>query len=435
MAKAIQADINKEEGFRGKNYTMCPQVYLIFGILRLKGTRRQKKEPGAYDNVPQIITKLRPAYPNMGARSLVVLLRWEHGVKIPEKDMADILKQMELEKVTARYGRRLKRSRFYGAGVMEILSFDQHDKWKYFGLYLHLGMDPYTAMPLLNFSDTGRENNGIAKCHSTMRQRLDPSPRGTIQHKWFYDKMNIKSEISWGRLRRGWAMGFEMLLDQGEIRGIIDFSCRDPIETFLFRWLFIPYLQNELDVWTKQQNGSMRHAYKHKILPHGIPDEIHKNPSKFRGQSFAVHVDNDLLDEMEALWAPPDNPVFELTSRSFHARVQQLYTDIRCPTIEYASIWNVFEELKDRLEQELLDGDQEAVATEFRTLEQNFEQDTDFVDVALPGENSEDDLFFDDRLFSDDEQDDIDDDDAEYEIELTEEDASDEDEVEDYLTQ
>jgi hypothetical protein len=139
---------------------------------------------------------------------------------------------------------------------------------------------------------------------------------------------------------------------------------------------------------------------------------------------------------MEALWAPPDNPVFELTSRSFHARVQQLYTDIRCPTIEYASIWNVFEELKDRLEQELLDGDREAVATEFRTLEQNFEQDTDLVDVALPGENSEDDLFFDDRLFSDDEQDDIDDDDAEYEIELMEEeDASDEDEVEDYLTQ
>jgi hypothetical protein len=118
--------------------------------------------------------------------------------------------------------------------------------------------------------------------------------------------MNIKSEISWGRLRRGWATGFEMLLDQGEIRGIIDFPRRDPIEmfvsldaqdldsdapsSFLFRWLFVPYLQNELDVWTKRQNGSMRRAYKHKILPHGIPDEIHENPGKFRGQSFAVRV-------------------------------------------------------------------------------------------------------------------------------------------------
>ncbi|KAJ7694463.1 hypothetical protein B0H14DRAFT_3120320 [Mycena olivaceomarginata] len=410
MAKAILADIDKEESFRGKNYTMSESgCYRIRKTLGLKGTRQQKKEPGAYDNVPQIITNLRPAYPNMGARSLSrspsTLLRSvsiQVLKTIHRKDVADILKQMEPEKVAARYGRRFKRSRFYSAGVMEILSFDQHDKWKYYGLYLHLGMDPYTGrlhwnkiwwtnrntapvtsyylgavrrqntMPLLTFSDTGHENNGIAKCHSTMRQRLDPSLRGTIQHKWFYDKMNIKSEISWGRLRRGWATGFEMLLDQGEIHS-------DTPSSFLFRWLFVPYLQNELDVWTKRQNGSMRRAYKHKILPHGIPDEIHENPSKFRGQSFAkqVHVDNNLLDEMEALWALPDNPVFELMSRSFNARVQQLYTDIGCPTIEYASIWNVFEELKDRLEWELQDGDREAVATEFRTLEQNFEQDTD----------------------------------------------------------
>ncbi|KAJ7820766.1 hypothetical protein B0H14DRAFT_2599747 [Mycena olivaceomarginata] len=111
MAKAILADIDKEESFRGKSYTMrYPQGS------RERG--QQKKEPGAYDNVPQIITKLRPAYPNMGARSLVVLLRWEHGVKIPEKDVADILKQMEPEKVAACYGRRFKRSRFYSSGVM-----------------------------------------------------------------------------------------------------------------------------------------------------------------------------------------------------------------------------------------------------------------------------------------------------------------------------
>ncbi|KAJ7829737.1 hypothetical protein B0H14DRAFT_3465406 [Mycena olivaceomarginata] len=293
MAKAILADIDKEESFRGKNYAMSESgCYRIHKTLGLKGTQQQKNEPGAYDNVPQIITKLRPVYPNMGACSLVVLLRWEHRVKIPEKDVADILKQMEPEKVAARYGRRFKH-------------------WKYYGLYLHLGMDPYTGrlhwnkiwwtnrntalvtsyylgavcqqntMPLLTFSDTSHENNGIAKCHSTMCQRLDPSLCGTIQHKWFYDKMNIKSEISWGCLRRGWATGFEMLLDQGEIRGIIDFPRRDPIEIFLFCWLFVPYLQNELDVWTKRQNGSMRRAYKHKILPHGIPDEIHENPGKF----------------------------------------------------------------------------------------------------------------------------------------------------------
>ncbi|KAJ7208648.1 hypothetical protein GGX14DRAFT_342364, partial [Mycena pura] len=38
----------------------------------------------------------------------------------------------------------------------------------------------------------GNENNGIANVHSTIRQRLDPSLEGTLQHKWFFDKMNIK---------------------------------------------------------------------------------------------------------------------------------------------------------------------------------------------------------------------------------------------------
>jgi hypothetical protein len=38
MAKAILVDIDKEESFRGKNYTMrYPQVYLIFGILSQSG--------------------------------------------------------------------------------------------------------------------------------------------------------------------------------------------------------------------------------------------------------------------------------------------------------------------------------------------------------------------------------------------------------------
>jgi hypothetical protein len=27
--------------------------------------------------------------------------------------------------------------------VLDILCFDQHDKWKRFGLWLHIGLDPY----------------------------------------------------------------------------------------------------------------------------------------------------------------------------------------------------------------------------------------------------------------------------------------------------
>ncbi|KAJ7073701.1 hypothetical protein C8F01DRAFT_1467 [Mycena amicta] len=145
--------------------------YRIRGLLGLKGTHQQKKEPGAYDNVPAIIQNLRPAYPHLGARAMTDVLRWEHGIKIPEKDLLDILKELEPEAVAGRKGARFNRSRFYSAGVMEILSFDQHDKWKRFGLYLHLGMDLYTGY--LHWTKIWWTNRNTALFCTAYRLRVD----------------------------------------------------------------------------------------------------------------------------------------------------------------------------------------------------------------------------------------------------------------------
>ncbi|KAJ7207829.1 hypothetical protein GGX14DRAFT_634170 [Mycena pura] len=465
MAEAIKLDIAKNPAFEGKGYsTSKSSIFRLRGKLGLLGTRQQKKTPGAYDNVVVLIRNLRPAYPTAGARSLVVKLRWEHGIKIPEADLLALLREIEPAEVARQYGARFKRSRFYSAGVMEIWSFDQHDKWKYYGLFLHLCVDPYTgrlvwnqiwwtnrntalvtgyylkaarqqkAVPLLTFSDTGRENNGIAKCHSTIRQRLDVSLQGTIQHKWFYDKMNIKSEISWARFRRGFAVGFEQLLNDGEVRGLIDYGRKDALDTFVP--LNPPALAtHSLSDRIPFPNASIRRSYKHKILPHGIPDEIHNNPEKWGGQNFSVPVPNALLDEMEALWSPPDSPVFELTSPSFNARVQQLYTELGRPVISYDTIWNIFAQLQDRLEQDMQQEEREQVATEFVNLEANFEQDLHLVQDAEVNRDPEepDNPFFDDRLFTDDENDELDANDKEYEVVLSEDEE--EDEVEGLLTQ
>ncbi|KAJ7197601.1 hypothetical protein GGX14DRAFT_402527 [Mycena pura] len=165
----------------------------------------------------------------------------------------------------------------------------------------------------------------------------------------------------------------------------------------------------------------MRRTYKHKILPHGIPDEIRENPDKWQGQTFAVSVPDDLLTEMG----------LPLT---VCAHVDQLYIEIGRPAVSSTSIWDVFKTLKDRLENDLQDGDRDAVATDFKSLEENFEQDAHLFDVAAP-EDGGDDTFFDERLFSDDEQDDIheDDDEVEFEVELMEDEED--DEVEQLLTQ
>ncbi|KAF7326235.1 hypothetical protein MKEN_00476200 [Mycena kentingensis (nom. inval.)] len=468
MCKLIQADIASEEEFAGKGYTMSG-ISRTRKNLQLLGPR-QAKAAGLHDQIPVILEGIRSgAFPVMGARDMVSFLRQEHNIKISEKNLLLLFHELEPERVVRRKGARFKRSRCYSAGVLEILSFDQHDKWKRFGLWLHLGVDPYTgylhwnkiwwtnrntalvtsyyldavrkvkAIPLFTFSDTGRENNGIAKCHSTMRQRLDPSLRGTIQHRWFYEKMNIQSEICWGRFRRGFAVGFENLLDQGELYEIVTFEKLDAVESLLFRWLFIPYLQKELDKWTARQNNTMRRAHKHRVLPHGIPTEIHNNPERWDGLNFGVKVPETLLDEMQELWSPSDNPVFDLTPDSFATCARRFYEELGSPVIEYHSIWGIFIQMRARFERDVDEEELQLISSAFRSQEEVFAQDVELIELEDDDAPEVHQEFFDERVFPDEEYPSDDEDGREYDVEDIEfeaqltEDEEDEEEVDTIL--
>lgn len=50
--------------------------------------------------------------------------------------------------VAARRAGCIRRRVFYAAGVNHIWAFDQHDKWKRFGLRFHLGVEPFTGFLL-----------------------------------------------------------------------------------------------------------------------------------------------------------------------------------------------------------------------------------------------------------------------------------------------
>jgi hypothetical protein len=57
----------------------------------------------------------------------------------------------------------------------------------------------------------------------------------------------------------------------------------------VFRWLFIPFLQTELDAWADIVNNSRKRADRNKILPHGVPNDIYFNPERFGCLDFKVH--------------------------------------------------------------------------------------------------------------------------------------------------
>ncbi len=98
------------------------------------------------------------------------------------------------------------------------------------------------GIPLLTQSDLGTENYGIANAQTSMRQHLDLSLEGTLQHRWMRGHDNVKPEIAWSQFRRRFSPGFEDMLQFGvdqnlynpndNLHEFVNISCiRSPIKT------------------------------------------------------------------------------------------------------------------------------------------------------------------------------------------------------------
>ncbi|KAG6882716.1 hypothetical protein C0993_009446 [Termitomyces sp. T159_Od127] len=194
----------------------------------------------------------------MGACQMVTVLHQDYKIKVAEKLLLDYFNETEPEAVRQRKYKCFWRKQFWAAGVMDMLTCDQHDKWKWFGLWLHIGLDPFAGhlawlkiwwcncntrliisyyieagrkiggIPLITQSDRGCENKGMANCHTMLHHQLHSSLVGTLQHRWTFEKGNVKPEAAWSQLRRQFTPGFETILDQGLNKGLYDPS--DPLE-------------------------------------------------------------------------------------------------------------------------------------------------------------------------------------------------------------
>lgn len=56
----------------------------------------------------------------------------------------------------------------------------------------------------------------------------------------------------------------------------------------IFRWVFIPWLQRELDAYQDRVNNTRKRRDRNKILPHGAPDIIYQSPENFGILDFKV---------------------------------------------------------------------------------------------------------------------------------------------------
>ncbi|KAF9538452.1 hypothetical protein CPC08DRAFT_651431 [Agrocybe pediades] len=343
--------------------------------LGLLGTRQQQHN---LESIAEDMQELRVSYPKAGARDMVDHLFFEKGKKVSRYLVIAYFLIFEPELVRERKARKLKRRQFWAAGVNDLFAVDQHDKWKKYGLALHAGIDPFPgvihwvkiwwtnnnpkliasyyldaakkqgAIPLVTQSDPGSENYGIANAHTALRHALDPSLRGTIQHRWMHHKKNVMPEITWSQLRRRWSPGYENLIQSGVLKGIYDMN--RPIDVLVFRWLFIPFLQSRLDTYADQINYSKKRSDKNKVLPHGIPMDIYYSPKNFGCLDFKIPITEDEINKVRDKFAPPTDPVFQLVPPQFGEYAAVIYEGMGSPALTRANIWDVYSEMVEHFE-------------------------------------------------------------------------------------
>ncbi|KAG1874467.1 hypothetical protein F4604DRAFT_1680990 [Suillus subluteus] len=244
---------------------------------------------------------------------------------------------------------RLRRRRFWAAGVNDLFAVDQHDKWLRFSLGLHTGIEPFSGyMPMVTQIDPGSENYGIANAHTMLRQCHNKALHGTLQHRWMRTKKNVMPEIAWSQLRRRFTPGFENLLDHGVNSGWYDSN--NTLQVMIFHWVFIPWLQQELDAYQDRINNTAKRRDRNKILPHGVPNLIYHSAEDFGALDFKIQIEPEALDFVRSLYIKPSHCVFDLVPEGFGKCIQHCYNDLGRPVITRQSVWDTYRLLLDALQ-------------------------------------------------------------------------------------
>jgi hypothetical protein len=131
----------------------------------------------------------------------------------------------------------------------------------------------------------------------------------------------------------------------------------------VFCFVFIPWLQKELDAYRDRVNNTTKRADRNKVLPHGVPNDMFKNPGDFGVLDFKVHSDiykyicsdlltkdqamvrQDAIDQVRNLYAPKDHTIFQLVPPNFAVIINQLYCEIGQPPVTRQSCWDIYLQL------------------------------------------------------------------------------------------
>lgn len=77
--------------------------------------------------------------------------------------------------------------------------------------------------------------------------------------------------------------------------GLVFLSNSKQVLSLIFRFIFIPFIQREVDAWVHQRNWTKRRADRKKALPNGIPMLILQKPHIWKAADYKVRFLNQFI--------------------------------------------------------------------------------------------------------------------------------------------
>ncbi|KAF8583667.1 hypothetical protein K439DRAFT_1661145 [Ramaria rubella] len=295
----------------------------MHGQLGLQSIRQQNHD---LDSALPALQHIRARYPKAGLHDMRLHMLHEEGVKV-SRVIEGFFLTYEPEGIKERKACHLKCKRFWAAGVDDIWAIDQHDKWKHFHLWLHTGVEPYSGKILwLRVWWTNKNPKLILHYYLEAVQELGAMPLVT-QSDPGSENYGVANDLLEDGVHAGW------------------YDPNDPLDVLLFRWLFIPWLQAELDTWKDSHNAAPKRADKNKILPHGRPQLIFEAPHMYDSLDFKVGITLEAVQQVHEHYAPSDDPVFILVPSAFEQLAESIYHSHGRPSISRKTIWGIFAEM------------------------------------------------------------------------------------------
>ncbi|KAI6006422.1 hypothetical protein EDC04DRAFT_2871708 [Pisolithus marmoratus] len=331
------------------------------GLTKLKAIQKSMgllstwQQAHTIESIHEAMVQLQETYPMAGAREMVSLLFHEWEMLVSRSIVCKYFTVYEPHLVKVRKAGCLQWCRFWAAGVNDIWAVDQHDKWIWFGLALHTGIEPFSGkimwmhiwhsnrnpqlilsyyldvvtnngyIPLITQSDPGTENFGIANAQTMLCQWHDQSLVGMLQHWWMCVKKNVMPEIAWSQLCCHFTPGFESILEHG--------------------------VQQELDAYMDHVNHTAKCRDRNKVLPHGVPELIHSLPADYSALDFKVAVDSTAIEHVCNIYIKMSHPVFDLVPPTFGRFLQECYVGLHSPPVSCHNTWTLYLDLLDLIRQ------------------------------------------------------------------------------------